>query len=123
MTDNIIHATTCNCPVCTLIANNVTIMDVLITIHKEENETGMRVPVYAPYLALQANEQVSTAIRDIVTDFHYTSMLRVGHTSFNAGDRHELFLSRTSRYCYTFCFHTKPLKVEPELESPEVLGD
>jgi hypothetical protein len=124
MTDNIIHTTTCNCPVCTLIAHNVTIMDARITILKNEGETAMSVPIHEPYLAIHANHETSMAIRDIVCDYHYGCELKVGESSFRSEIRYEMFVTRTSRYKYVFCFHTRPaLEIEPTLEGGEIVGD
>lgn len=102
--------TDCNCPVCTLVANNVTIMHACITIYKEDDETGLSVPDYPRYTAFQHNEVVSDALREIALDFHYTHALVVNESKFCTGPRHELFITRTKRNVYTLFFHTKPVE-------------
>ena len=81
-------------------------MSVHITIYNAEGETGMTVPDYDRYLAYQQDEEVSTALRDLVCDYHHDGGLKVGESSFRAGSTQEHFITRKKRNIYELTFHT-----------------
>jgi hypothetical protein len=106
------HPNTCRCPVCVLVAKNVTIMSVRITIYKAEGETGMTVPDYDRYVAYQQDDEVSTALRDLVLDYHYQGDLKVGESNFRSNGRQEHFITRKKRNIYELTFHTVSVRGE-----------
>ena len=103
-----IHANICRCPCCILIAKKVTIMGVRITIYKAEGETGMTVPNYDRYIAYQQDDEVSTALRDLVCDYHYDGGLKVGESNFRASAKQEHSITRVKKDIYELTFHTLP---------------
>jgi hypothetical protein len=86
-------------------------MSVRITIYKAEGETGMTVPDYDRYIAYQQDEEVSTALRDLVCEYHYNVGLKVGESTFRASAKQEHFITRKKRNIYELTFHTLPAGV------------
>lgn len=117
------HPNTCRCPVCILVAKNVTIMGVHVDLSDMDHPSTI-VHVSPRNIAFQEDEEVESALIWLVMDYHLERELKVGESSFRSGSTQEHYITRKKRNEYIICFHTLPAgggDVAPAAEAADPL--
>jgi len=97
---------TCNCPICPLVAANVQICDAIISVKREKRDGQTGYDLYS-------REKIpSKVVRHCLTRLIHDLRERggdlvVGERGCYGNDEWEATITRTDELDYTLCFHTK----------------
>ncbi len=97
--------TNCTCPICPLVAVNLQVCNVIVSVMSEKREGQCGYDLYSPVKL--PNTQVHYCITRMVHDLRMLSPSAIGERrSFNSKEW-EGHITRMDETNYNFCFHTK----------------
>ena len=97
---------TCNCPICPLVAANIQICDAIISVKREkrEGQTGYDLYSREKIPSMVVRHCLTRMIHDLRES---DDPLEVGKRRCYGGEEWEATIARTDEFDYTLCFHTK----------------